>query len=86
LARDTGEVANNVCGLILRRSLDDGQVKTVIAVLRQVAASISELNQKCARLALASRQAFKVTQKGGLMLAAEQNARCAGRLVGRQWA
>lgn len=84
MARDASEVANDFCGLARRRGLNYGQVETVIAVLRQVAADFSELDQKGTRLALAPGQAFEMTQKGGLMLTTEQNARCAGGLAGRQ--
>ena len=72
-------MADDFGGLVRCRRLDHSQVETVIAVLRQVAADIDELDQEGTRLALATGQAFEVTQKGGLMLAAEQNARCAGR-------
>ena len=50
----------------------------------QVAADIGKLDQKGSRQALAPGQAFEVTQKGGLMLAAEQNARRARHLAGRE--
>jgi len=79
-------VANDLGGIARRWRLDDGQVETVVAELLQAASGFGKLDQKSAGLALAARQAFEVTQEGRLMLATEQDARCAGRLAGRQWA
>ena len=70
MTRDTGEVADDICGLVRRRGLDHGQVETVIAILREVTAAIGKLDQKGQRLALGPGQDFKVTQKSGMMLAA----------------
>jgi transposase len=53
LTRDAGEMADDFGSLVRRRRLDHSQVETVIAILREVAAAIGELDQKGTRLPLA---------------------------------
>lgn len=61
MARDAGEMTDDFGGFVRHRGLDDGQVETVIAILREVATGIGELDQEGTRLPLAPGQTFEMT-------------------------